>query len=944
LSQPVKQQDDDAFQKGQRDREIFDLFDEISDLPPDERAAFLDARCGSQGSSIRVEIERLLASFDKTGLLDESMPRGLGLRTPTPLPLFAPGYVIANRFRIVRTIGSGGMGMVYEAEDLDGGNNVALKTIRAGEIVGGELTKRLRRELRLSRDISHENVCRVYEYWDIDDAGAGLARMTFFTMELLEGETLAQRLAAKGKMEQAKAIAILRQIAAGIDEVHRSEIVHRDLKPSNIFLARKAGGTERAVVMDFGVARNDAAAAASNSNATVTGALIGTPRYMSPEQANGEKVDRSSDIYSFGVLALEMVTGVNHPLVAPSTLTPGLRKSWDNAVLRCFASPAQRPKSAGDVVAEIERRTIPWKPAATVLAAGLVLAVVFWLASRSGAAARYGSEGATQITFDDGFTGDPATTADGKILVYATDRGSVAGDLNIWSQRLDTNETKQLTATPGDEDEPAISPDGRMLAYRKSSTNTLYVKALPDGEPREVGNWMVAPRFSPDGKTLAYWSGHTSSTGQIWLLSLSPGSQPNRLAADFLDARFPLWSPDGEKILFRGARSLQPSLEANQEWWITDREGRSYKATGARERLSKSNVTPHSTPAAWDGDHVVFSAANGDSTNLWRLNLFSIFGFLPSDPEVITTGSGYQGIPAMLADGRVAYADWRHEGHIWRIDPVSGKMTQVTTRSSKDAAVTSSTDGTRLAFVRIRSKARDIWTRDMTTGAERELLTGEAANPLLSPSGDSIAISTGTRISLLEIASGKRVMIDEKAGQILTWTPDGSGLVFVENRAENRQAVVLLRLRDRSRNVLAEGRGFYQAGYSPDGKLLAVCTRPDSGHSQILIAAIRPDGSVSGSWKPATGLDHWSERPVWASEGNKFYYFTDRDGFWCVFTQAVDPVTLTPLGEPKALAHLHTATNTLSHLVDASSGLARGGQHVYLCVGSERSNIWAVRP
>jgi len=922
-------------------KEIFDLFAAASDLPASERRAFLDVHCGSN-RSVRIQLEGLLAFHDddKDGMLDESIAQGLDLPQVMKLRRIPDGTVVGERFRVIRTIGSGGMGTVYEAEDLDGGSNVALKTIRVGETADGELAKRLRRELRLGRDVSHPNVCRVYDYWDVEDAGGG--RITFFTMELLAGETLAQRLALNGKLAPSQAIQILRQVAAGIDEVHRVGIVHRDLKPSNIFLVSGGeGAPERAVVMDFGIARESNPA--SESNPTTTGMMIGTPRYMSPEQANGKKVDRSSDIYSFGVLALEMVTGVNHPLVAPSSLVPRLRRSWDEPLLRCFSSAAQRPKYASEVVASIERHRIPWKPTAVVVTALIALAAVFWQGSNSGAAARYGTEGATEITFDDGFTGDPSATADGKTLVYASDRGSPAGDLNIWSHRLDTGETHQLTSDPGDEDEPAISPNGKLLAYRLGSDTTLFLKALPNGRPRVIGKWIYSPRFSPDGTMLAYVAGHTSEPGQIWLLPLSEGRTPRRIAADFMDARFPAWSPDGRSILFRGAKSSVPTLEANREWWITDRDGHSYSATGAASALAKSGVVPHDTHVAWDGKHVVFSAANYDSTNLWRLNLFSILGHVVSSPQVITSGSGYQGIPAILGDGRVAYADWRHEGHIWQIDPGDGKMTKVTSLSSKDAAVSSSTDGKRIAFVRIRGKSRDIWIRDMESGAEHELWTGDSANPLLSPAGDKIAVSIGQRIWLLDIASGKREVFAENGGEIVAWSPDGGAIAAIENENEKKQKVVRLTLNDKSRIVLFEGGGFRQAAYSPNGKLLAVSVREDSAHSRIMVTSILPDGSA-GEWKAATSLDHFSERPIWSMDDHTFYYVTDRDGFWCLFGQEVDPRTSSPSGEPKALLHLHSATNTLSHLVDASSGLARGGRSLFLCVGSERSNIWAVRP
>ena len=208
----------------------------------------------------------------------------------------------------------------------------------------------------------------------------------------------------------------------------------------------------------------------------------------------------------------------------------------------------------------------------------------------------------------------------------------------------------------------------------------------------------------------------------------------------------------------------------------------------------------------------------------------------------------------------------------------------------------------------------------------------------MSPDGNTIAVSIGQRIWLLDIASGKRELLAGNAGDILAWSPAGTGLLFVENRSTGR-ALIRLDVKDKSRTLLLQGRNVLQAAYSPDGATLAVGIREDSSHSRIALASIGSDGGLR-DFNDLTNLDHWSERPMWSADGRTVFYVTDQDGFWCLFGQVINQKS----PAPTPVLHLHTATNTLSHLVDASSGLARGGHYLYLCVGSEHSNIWAVRP
>ncbi|MBZ0233227.1 MAG: serine/threonine protein kinase [Deltaproteobacteria bacterium] len=205
----------------------------------------------------------------------------------------AGGTIVAERWTIVRFLARGGMGAVYEAHDrlLDG--PVALKTLRSGMA-----HERFVREIQLARKVSHPNVCRIH------DAGRH-GGLSFLTMELLAGEPLSARL-ERGPMSVVEARPILADLAAALDAAHAAGVIHRDFKPHNVMLVRR-GGTLRAVVTDFGIAR--AADDTGDAALTADGELIGTPAYMAPEQVNGKPVTAATDVFSFGVVAYQMVTG-----------------------------------------------------------------------------------------------------------------------------------------------------------------------------------------------------------------------------------------------------------------------------------------------------------------------------------------------------------------------------------------------------------------------------------------------------------------------------------------------------------------------------------------------------------------------------------------------------------------------------------------------------------
>ncbi len=274
-----------------------------------------------------------------------------------------PGALLARRFRIIRTLGQGGMGLVVEATDEVLGATVALKLIRPELASSPPAVDRLRREVILARRVTHPNVCRVFEFFNVTEQGG--ARI-FFTMELLRGESLGERIRKAGTITFPAALELARQMSEGLEAAHAQSVVHRDFKSANVLLVPGEGGAVRAVVSDFGIARALGGQEGA-SDLTGTATMAGTPAYMAPEQVLGHgTVTPATDTYAFGVVLYEMVTGtlpfqaetplacalrrLTAPVPRASERAPGVPPLWDDVIYRCMArEPADRfarPKDA----------------------------------------------------------------------------------------------------------------------------------------------------------------------------------------------------------------------------------------------------------------------------------------------------------------------------------------------------------------------------------------------------------------------------------------------------------------------------------------------------------------------------------------------------------------------------------------------------------------------
>jgi tetratricopeptide (TPR) repeat protein len=352
------------------------IFHAALDVSSSERHAFV-ATAAEGDPELQAEVELLLKADEEAGSYIES-PVIAGDVFSNSLPPLQPGEVLCRRFRIVRAVAEGGMGHVFEAFDSELAMPVALKVIRPEIAANPEALARFRQEVRLARSITHPNVCRTFDIEReprIDPASGAKHDVVFLTMELLAGENLAARIKRAGPIALDEALQIARQVADGLTAAHSLGIIHRDIKPANIMLVPGENASTagcRAVITDFGLARLDPVISSPHQSAlSHTARPIGTLAYMAPEQLEGGRASPATDVYAFGLVLFEMVTGrrafpsenflsgiaqrLTGPPPDPQALVPDLPENWRRGIAGCLCtSPADRLQSAGDVVTLLE--------------------------------------------------------------------------------------------------------------------------------------------------------------------------------------------------------------------------------------------------------------------------------------------------------------------------------------------------------------------------------------------------------------------------------------------------------------------------------------------------------------------------------------------------------------------------------------------------------------
>ena len=374
------------------------LFEIALEKTPAERNSFLAS--AAQDPLVRSEVQRLLAHHvESGGLLSRAALHATPYSTVSAdNHAFSPGDVVSDRFRITRFLARGGMGEVYEAEDTELHERVALKSIRSELLHDARALDRFKREVHLARKVTHPNVCRIFELFrnpagSSGDSSAG--SVVFVAMELLEGQTLGEFLRSQLRVaiEDARPIAL--QMASGLGAAHAAGVLHRDFKPGNVLLV-PGPKKVRAVITDFGLALRSKQDVSLGASITGAGEVLGTPAYMSPEQVEGKDLTPASDVYSLGLVLYQMATGtrafedatplsmavrrIKEDPAPPHMLVPNLDRQWEAVILKCLQRDPKNRFQNGDEVAEALRGETShrggWSLERKILAASLVLAVI----------------------------------------------------------------------------------------------------------------------------------------------------------------------------------------------------------------------------------------------------------------------------------------------------------------------------------------------------------------------------------------------------------------------------------------------------------------------------------------------------------------------------------------------------------------------------------------
>ena len=694
------------------------------------------------------------------------------------------------------------MGEVYRARDVRLKRDVAIKVLLPAVADDRERLARFAREAELLASLNHPNIAQIY---GVEDSGGVRA----LAMEYVDGPTLDELIArrANARLTASEALTIARQIADALDSAHQRGIIHRDLKPANIKVTN--AGTVK--VLDFGLAkateRDDLvtrdSAATIPVEATRPGVIVGTLGYMSPEQARGLSVDKRTDIWAFGCVLYQMLTG-SAPftrVTASDTLAAVLEREpeWDRLppstppelrrlLARCLTKDVkQRLRDIADGLADLEARAEAVlesrinRPGRRVAAVGWLVAICAiavaafgWVrAVRNSASANTPSVGPTltKITWDTDFAVAPAMSPDGTLVAYAAPNGSGA-NLDLWLQRVGGGAPVRLTSNDADDTDPNFSPDGTSIAFRSERDGGgVYVMPALGGDARLIAPEGRKPQFSPDGRRIVYWMGSplggTRTPGTTILVVSANGGTPERLAKDFANARQPIWSPDGRGILFFGRR-----LASNQklgvpqdvygasgndfDWWWLPVAGGEAVATGVYPSLLAAGVSFEpdtgldSLPESWGPEGVVFSARLGQASNLWRVKLSETTGKIDGLPVRLTTGAGTDGGSSSDRIGRIAYQVAAAHETVFALplNPNAAKATgpiESLATGWSDAVHRGSVsqDGRVLVYPRHRPTASEVWVKDLVTRTEHHLATTvfTQLNPTISPSGSQVAFT-----------------------------------------------------------------------------------------------------------------------------------------------------------------------------------------------------------
>ena len=909
----------------ERWRQIEELYQAALERAPESRQAFLEGAC-RHDAELRREVDSLLIHAEQAGGFLEtpameagmtvdatrssvtrpSATKGVGERSTS----FTLGQIVSH-YRIEAKLGEGGMGVVYKARDTRLDRFVAIKTLSADAAGNPERKRRFMQEAKAASGLNHPNILHVY---DIDTAEG----VDFIAMEYVEGKTLQELIGRKG-LPVRETLKHAVQIADGLATAHAAGIVHRDIKPGNIMVNKKG----LVKILDFGLAKltepaeDEEGATQTMGPRTQEGTIVGTVAYMSPEQAEGKRVDARSEIFSLGSVLYEMLSGQqafqgNSKLATMSAilhqepkpleeLAAGIPYDLPRLVTQCLRKdPGRRLQHMEDVKVLLEQLgeesgsgKVAARTAATPLripilakwiAVGLVpLAVLVWyLASHLNREAPLTAT-FTQLTNQPGQELYPSLSPDGKSFVY---QSRASGNWDIYLQRVGGKNPINLTKdSPEDDIQPAFSPDGERIAFRSERDGGgIFVMGATGESVKRLTDFGYNPAWSPDGKeivcaTTGFGRADVRMGRRSQLFVVNVSTQEKRLITPKLqDCVQPHWSPRGDRIACWGY------IGANRDIWTVPALGGDPVPVTADLAFDWSPV--------WspDGQYIYFASDRGGSMNLWRVRVEERSGRPLASPEPFTTPSPYSSQLSFSRDGRrLAYVQETVDSNLNKVAFDSargvavGRPVPLTQDSVRKTQLNASPDGRWLVFASVGAR-EDLFVIQ-TDGTGMRQLTDDAARdrmPAWSPDGKRIAFYSD-RSGKYEAwiinadGSGLRQLTIYPSDSVLTplWSPDGAriactvqnGIPFLIDANKDR--------RDQSPQHLTplaeKGTWLWLWSWSADGrKLAATLMRSDAGSAGFGIYSLE-----SNQFQPLAASGGW---PVWLRDGRRLLYLEGRSG------------------------------------------------------------------
>jgi Tol biopolymer transport system component/tRNA A-37 threonylcarbamoyl transferase component Bud32 len=724
------------------------------------------------------------------------------------------------------------MGEVYRARDTRLRRDVAVKILRADRRADDASRRRFLQEARAASALNHPNIATIYDISTVDE-------VDFIVMELVDGRPVSALLRAGMGVDEAVRVGIA--VADALTCAHAAGIVHRDLKPANVVVAND--GTVK--VLDFGLAKlaeshgrlatAETTVEDASSDVHVPSGIGGTPGYMAPEQATSGRVDARADIFAFGSMAYEMVTGRraflgasaaetlaqilrDHPK-PPRELVPGVPRELERLILRCLRKdPERRVQYMADVKVELqdiaeELAALPPEPASTPRRRWRALAGTLPIVVAAGAGFAYwGSRGTTlpaarvvTLTAARGVEAAPSLSPDGAQVAFAWDGETPADrarpDFDVWLKLVGGSEARRITSGPDHDVGPAWSPDGRQIAFTRGElggAGRLYVVSPLGGSARKVSDFPTAGSettwfrgaavqvsWSPDGRFIAAARARlpgedVPGAGGIHLVPTG-GGDPKPITTPKAPAfdRDPAFSPDGRRLAYA---SCIGGLFGACEVHLVDL-GPDYTPRAAPRRVARADLTILGLTWAPDAESIVYGAARVGFTHLWRVRANG-----GSPPERIEAAR--QGLSPSFSrsQSRLVFAQTVTDVDVYAFEP-GRDDTPVVSSPGRDLGVSLSPDGRRIVFESSRSgDVEELWLADADGSNPVQLTHGPGfwqGSPAWSPDGrriafDSRAASGWTDIWTIDVDGGglRRITESPRNDVMPSWSRDGRSILY----------------------------------------------------------------------------------------------------------------------------------------------------------------------